>query len=92
MHSIKIQKNSKFYDIVKTEEMDVNSRHKRTIDDCPNLEKVGFCDDGYADVVEAKGKKFYIGVRFHPESLYKEDEIMNQIFKSFIERCCSYED
>lgn len=48
---------------------------------------VGFCDDGYADVVEDKRKRFYIGVRFHPESLYKIDETMNLIFKEFIERC-----
>lgn len=91
VHTVKIEKGSNIYAILKRKEIMVNSRHKRTIDACPNLEKVGFCDDGYADVVVAKGKKFYIGVRFHPESLYKEDEIMNQIFKSFIERCSSYE-
>lgn len=28
-----------------------------------------------------------IGVRFHPESLYKIDENMNNIFKSFIKAC-----
>lgn len=87
VHTVKIEKESNIYAILKKEEIMVNSRHKRTIDDCPNLEKVGFCEDGYADIVEAKGKKFFIGVRFHPESLYKEDESMNQIFKSFIERC-----
>ena len=87
VHSIKIDENSKFYNIVKTNEMMVNSRHKRTIKDCPMLDKVAFCDDGYSDVVEAKNKKFYIGVRFHPESLYKTDENMNNIFKKFIEVC-----
>lgn len=25
----------------------------------------------YPDVIEDKNKKFYIGLRFHPESLYK---------------------
>lgn len=42
---------------------------------------------GYPDVIEAKNKKFYIGVRFHPESLYKKDENMNNIFKYFINTC-----
>ena len=87
VHSIKIQKNSKFYDIVKTEEMDVNSRHKRTIKNCPMLDKVAFCEDGYPDVVESKDKKFYIGVRFHPESLYLKDERMNNIFRYFVDVC-----
>lgn len=87
VHSVKIDKNSKIYTILQKEEIMVNSRHKRTVDTCPCLEKVGFCEDGYADIVEAKEKTFCIGVRFHPESLYKEDANMNQIFKSFIERC-----
>ena len=48
---------------------------------------MAFCDDGYPDIVESKIKDFYIGVRFHPESLYKEDENMNNIFKYFINIC-----
>lgn len=87
VHSIKIQKNSKFYSIIGKEEIMVNSRHKRTIDECPLLDKVAFCDDGYADVVEAPNKRFYIGVRFHPESLYEIDENMNNIFRAFIDEC-----
>lgn len=84
VHSIKIDENSKFYSIVKTNQIMVNSRHKRTIKDCSMLDKVAFCEDGYPDVVESKEKLFYIGVRFHPESLYLIDEKMNSIFKEFI--------
>ena len=87
VHNIKIDKSSKFYNIVNKEKIMVNSRHKKAIKDCPKLDKVGFCEDGYADVIEAKDKNFYIGVRFHPESLYKIDENMNSIFKSFINTC-----
>ncbi|MBQ3352680.1 gamma-glutamyl-gamma-aminobutyrate hydrolase family protein [Candidatus Saccharibacteria bacterium] len=87
VHSVRIDTSSRFYDIVKSEKIMVNSRHKRTVEDCPLLDKVGFCEDGYADIVESKDKTFYIGVRFHPESLYKIDENMNSIFKSFIESC-----
>lgn len=87
VHSVRIDTSSRFYDIVKSEEIMVNSRHKRSIEESPLLDKVGFCEDGYADVVESKDKTFYIGVRFHPESLYKIDENMNNIFKCFIETC-----
>ncbi len=87
VHSIKIEKSSKFYNIIKTEKMQVNSRHKRTINNCPMLDKVAFCEDGYPDVVESRDKRFYMGVRFHPESLYLKDENMNNIFKSFIDIC-----
>lgn len=87
VHNIKINKDSEFYKIIKKEEIMVNSRHKRSPDRHPNLEVVGVCEDGYADVVESKDKKFFIGVRFHPESLYEIDENMNNIFKKFIEVC-----
>lgn len=87
VHNIKIDPSSKFYEIVKLEEIKVNSRHKKAIDKSPLLDQVAFCEDGYPDVVEAKDKKFYIGVRFHPESLYKKDENMNNIFKYFINEC-----
>ena len=87
VHGITINKNSKFYNIVKTEKMNVNSRHRNTVKECPLLEKVGFDDDGNADVVEAKNKKFYVGVRFHPESLYKKDKNHRKIFEEFIKNC-----
>lgn len=86
-HKIMVNKNSRFYEIVKTNEMMVNSRHRRAVKDCPGLEKVAFCEDGYADVIESKDKKFYLGVRFHPESVYKEDPRANAIFRAFIEAC-----
>ena len=51
VHSIKIQKDSKFYSIIGSKEIMVNSLHTNTIDKCPRLDKVGFCKDGYADVI-----------------------------------------
>lgn len=87
VHSVVIKESSKFYSIVKRNSMKVNSMHRRAIDECPLLDKVGFCEDGYPDVVESPDKDFYIGVRFHPESLYQKDEAMNRIFLGLIESC-----
>lgn len=87
VHKIKINGNSHFYNMVKVEKMMVNSRHQRTIKECKGLEIAAICEDDYPDVIEAKNKKFYIGVRFHPESLYKRDSNMNNLFKCFIESC-----
>lgn len=88
VHSIKITDlNSKFYKIVNKEEINVNSRHRYAIDKHPLLDVIAICDDDYKEVVESKNKEFYMGVRFHPESLYKIDENMNNIFKEFIKAC-----
>ena len=88
VHNMKlIDKDSKFYSIIKRDEIKVNSRHKNAIDNNSVLNVVAVCDDNYKEVVEAKDKKFYIGLRFHPESLYKINENMNNIFKYFINVC-----
>lgn len=87
VHSIKINKNSKIYSIIGSDTIMVNSLHTNTIEECPNLDKVAFCEDGYADVIESKDKDFYIGVRFHPEDLYVKDKRINYIFEKFIEIC-----
>lgn len=87
IHPIFIDEKSKIYQIIKTKKTMVNSRHRRFVKKCPRLDKVGFCDDNYPDIIESKDKKFYIGVRFHPESLYEKNDKMNNIFKEFINSC-----
>ena len=87
VHNIKINKNSKFYSIIESEDLMVNSLHSNSIDNCPKLNKVAFCEDGYPDVIESKDKDFYIGVRFHPEDLYHKNSKINNIFKVFINTC-----
>ena len=57
MHNIKINPNSKFYQLVNKEEIMVNSLHTNSIDMYPYLEKVAFCEDGYSDVIEAEDKR-----------------------------------
>lgn len=88
VHDIQIiDKDSKFYSIVQTDNMKVNSRHKNVLDKHPSLEVVALDCDGNIEVVESKDKQFYMGVRYHPESLYKIDQKHNVIFQSFINSC-----
>ncbi len=48
--------------------------------------------DGVDEIIEDYSKTFYIGVQFHPESLYKKDVYMNNIFASFINICSQYKE
>ena len=45
-------------------------------------DKKRYSIDNYSDFVEDKNKKFYIDVRFHPESLYKIDAILQNNVKN----------
>ena len=86
VHEINIDKQSMFYKIIGKEKVMVNSRHKCYTANSSILDDVAFSPDGIVEAVEDKSKKFYLAVQFHPESLYKIDENMNNIFKKFIEK------
>ncbi len=90
VHSIKIDKNSKAYELIGKEVVEVNSRHIRYSLNTGKAKIVAVSSDGVDEIIEDASKRFYIGVQFHPESLYKKDEYMNHIFLSFIETCFQY--
>lgn len=88
VHGITIKKGTKFHDMVGCDQMRVNSRHNKVIDEPTDKYIVSaICEDGYFEVLEAPNKKFNIAVRFHPESLYKTHREHNKIFEAFIEAC-----
>lgn len=86
-HSIKLKLNSKIYQIINKSEIMVNSRHRKITSDHPKLVVTASSIEGYPEVVESPDKTFYMAVQFHPESLYKFDTSMNNIFKKFIDVC-----
>lgn len=87
VHSIIIDKTSVFYNYVKVEKMKVNSRHQNTIDNPASLTIAAYDEFGNIEVTEDKSKKCFLGMRFHPESLYLIDKLHNKIFQKFIEIC-----
>lgn len=85
---IVVDKDSKFYSIVKKDEFEVNSVHSYVATKLPKeLSLVAVSSDNQMEVVEAKDKRFYMGIKYHPELLVDCDEYQNNIFKEFIEVC-----
>lgn len=82
VHNVKIDRDSKLFEILQTENLRVNSRHNYCIKET-NLDIVAYSDDGIVEALEDKNKKFFIGVQWHPESL-PEDEYSNKLFDYFI--------
>lgn len=87
VHDCLVEENTKFYSIVKTKKFKVNSRHGNVLESAGRLKISAYDNNGNIEVVEAEDKTFYMGVRFHPESLYKVDKYHNAIFKAFIDAC-----
>ena len=86
-HNITINKDSKLYEIIGKEKLYTNSIHSFAPTKVKDLTITAYADDGIAEAVEAKSKRFYVGVKFHPELLYLEDKFHNQIIKAFIKAC-----
>lgn len=87
VHSIKIESGSLLNKMIEKEKIEVNSRHKRVVDN-PSVLQVSARDEhGNIEAVEDKSKICFVGLRFHPESLYLTDKNHNNIIKKFIEIC-----
>lgn len=79
-HYVKINKNSRLYEIIGKQYIFVNSKHHERIYKT-NLEVTAYCED-VIEAIEDKTKTFYVGVQWHPESL--DDENSDKLFKAFI--------
>ena len=82
-HTCSILPGTLFHDITKSKHIQVNSRHIYSVKSLNKLTISALDCDGNAEVIESQDKKFFLGVRFHPESLYQTDEKMRAIFESF---------
>lgn len=83
-HDIDIEKDTILYDIVKTDKMTVNSFHR-----CRALEDSDFVvsarsSDGVIEALEDPTKKFFVGLQWHPEKDYDENNYSKLIIDRFI--------
>lgn len=79
-HEVEILKNTKLYDIVKSEKITVNSRHKDYVK-WTELTISGLSEDGIIEAIEDRNHKFFLGVQWHPESI--KDIYSNKLLKAF---------
>lgn len=84
-HKAKIEKNSRLYNIVGSEEFMVNSKHRCHIRKTNQFDIVGYSEDGLIEAIERKDKRYAIGVQWHPEIIIDDSEEAFKIFKELIE-------
>lgn len=81
---------SKLKDIIKKDEMFVTSRHYDTIAPLSFFRISALSKDGIIEAIELPKKHFFIGVQWHPESSFFEDENSRIIYQAFVEACLTY--
>lgn len=80
-HEVKINKKTRLYEIIKNDNIKVNSRHK------DYLVKTNLNISSINDVIESiedKTKRFFIGVQWHPEDMIEYDLNSKLLFEEFI--------
>ncbi len=83
-HTVEIEPGSRLAEILGTHKLRTNSLHHQAIrQPAPALEVVAHAEDGVIEAVEMPGKRFAIGVQWHPECL-PEEPAMQRLFKAFV--------
>ena len=83
-HWVEVVPGSRLAEILGTRKLRTNSLHHQAIrHPAPALEVVARAEDGVIEAVELPGKRFAIGVQWHPECL-PEEPAMQKLFLEFV--------
>ncbi len=84
-HRVKITKNSMVYNILKTEETNVNSFHHQAVKDVAEGYKVtAVSEDGIIEAIESVDHSFIVGIQWHPEIMFERYPECLKIFEALI--------
>jgi putative glutamine amidotransferase len=87
-HYVLMEEGSLLRSITGTEKMAVNSFHHQAL----KQPAKGFvfsakASDGVVEAVESRNHRFVLGVQWHPENMYKKDQVSKNLYAAFIGAC-----
>ena len=85
VHKVRIDKNSKLYNIIGKEEISVNSFHNHHATENDVYVVTSRSEDGLIEGIEYPSSTFNIGVQWHPEISYEFDEYSKKVIDAFIQ-------
>ena len=89
-HKVKISKDSKLFNLIDEEVIDVNSYHRKCITNNGIYSNVAVSDDGVIEAIELPGDVFNVGVQWHPEINYDFDINSRIIINGFVDEAKIY--
>lgn len=85
-HTVEIKEDTKLYEILNENEIQVNSFHHLGINKvAPGYIVSAISKDGVIEAIEKVGEDFVIGVQWHPEMMTKECSKMKKIFMGLVD-------
>ncbi|SNY22147.1 putative glutamine amidotransferase [Orenia metallireducens] len=84
-HSLQIKRNTKLFNILKREEIKVNSYHHQAVKDLGReLIVTAKSEEGIVEGIESENREFVIGVQWHPEDLTLRYSSFLELFKKLV--------
>ena len=84
-HRAEIQKDTPLFDILKKENIGVNSYHHQAIRTLsPYFRAMAISEDGLVEGIFMPSRKFIFGVQWHPEFSYETDENSKKLIRAFV--------
>ena len=88
VHSVRVEKGTLLHRITGLNEFQVNSRHHQAVKTLGRgLVPNAYAPDGLLEAAHLPGKKFVLGVQWHPESLADRYVEAQALFRAFVEAC-----
>lgn len=90
-HHVQLEATSQLARLVGADQVAVNSFHHQVVQEPipPQLALAGRSDDGWVEALEAPGRRFFLGVQWHPEHLWRKDPAAAKLFTGLIEAASS---
>jgi putative glutamine amidotransferase len=86
IHPVEIVPGTMLACILGTTRLDVNSRHQEAVVETSDQAVTSArADDGVIEAIEIPGRRFAIGVQWHPEAFAMQDHPCNSLFVAFVQ-------
>ena len=84
-HMNVVKKDTPLFDILKKEQIGVNSYHHQAVKDVsPSFQTMAVSEDGLVEGIYMPSARFVMGVQWHPEFSYGSDENSRKLVKAFV--------
>lgn len=89
VHTVSVRPGSLLHRVVGCGSLRVNSLHHQAVRRVgTGLEVAGQSPDGVVEALEDPAKKFFLGVQWHPERMWRAAPAQFSLLKAFVEACC----
>ena len=90
-HGVRFTEGSLLARVMGSPSVEVNTHHHQGLDDvAPNLEPIGWSEDGVLEAVVDREHSWVVGVQWHPEAMAPVDDRELAIFQAFVEAANAY--